>query len=154
MRSYEREVCCRLLLLFLFLILSIKAVLLTTFAISYLISHQFRQYEMGECTRAGFCNFMHLKVNCSKIILYCWYEERANLETEFQKISPISLLQILSSSQFHGTWGGSFTAEGGGMEYQRENQGRRQRRWKRQRRETKKIKRQLHLRQSPSLTYP
>jgi len=20
-----------------------------------------RQYEMGECTRAGFCNFMHLK---------------------------------------------------------------------------------------------
>ena len=23
---------------------------------------KYRQYEMGECTRAGFCNFMHLKV--------------------------------------------------------------------------------------------
>ena len=28
----------------------------------YLKQYNFRQYEMGECTRAGFCNFMHLKV--------------------------------------------------------------------------------------------
>ena len=28
----------------------------------FYIFPKFRQYEMGECTRAGFCNFMHLKV--------------------------------------------------------------------------------------------
>ena len=47
-----REACCRFLL---------PSQLI---AFSYL--DQFRQYEMGECTRAGFCNFMHLKVNLSK----------------------------------------------------------------------------------------
>ena len=59
-----REACCRF-------------ALLAEISISISIDHQFmnilvylkqykqynfRQYEMGECTRAGFCNFMHLKV--------------------------------------------------------------------------------------------
>ena len=45
---------------------------------------------MGECTRAGFCNFMHLKVNRSKIICSVDIRRGTTSKQNFKNISHIT----------------------------------------------------------------
>ncbi len=50
-----REACCREFMI------QYQNVFPNLIELTYIISQISGQYEMGECTRSGFCNFMHLK---------------------------------------------------------------------------------------------
>ena len=72
-----------------------------------------RQYEMGECTRSGFCNFMHLKPISRELRRYLYSRGRRNIgggRSHTRSASP----KRRSRSPRGGRQGGNGEGRGGG----------------------------------------
>lgn len=73
-----------------------------------------RQYEMGECTRSGFCNFMHLKPISRELRKYLYSRRSRRHRSRSRSRDHVGTRRTRSPSPRHGHHRGGGGGGGGG----------------------------------------